>query len=317
MPFSVGDVLYVLGGAWLLYTMVRCVYYASKFSQTKHLLAASLLNILNAGLFIYLFFVWGWGANYYKPPLGRSWGLYTRFDGTKADRRMKDSAMLVNFNRFLTDKLNTSAPYYRHMPTDVINVHAKIYYRQYTDSRVKEYGLNIKPTVFSYFLDRLAIEGYYNPFTGEGQVSASVPGFMMPFVVCHEMAHQAGIAAEGDANLMAYALGSIVPEQTFNYSAYLNIWLYANRRLHYRDSTLAATFVQQLNPLTKAHLDTLEQLSRKYDNNMARYSSELYDDYLKLQQQKEGLRSYGNVVSSAWQLELKRMDSATGTITVP
>ena len=62
----------------------------------------------------------------------------------------------------------------------------------------------------------------------------------------------------------------------------------------------------RLNSITKAHLDTLEQLSRKYNTEMSRYTNDIYDSYLKAHNQQEGIRSYGNVVTSAWLLEMKR-----------
>ncbi|MCW3123588.1 MAG: hypothetical protein JWQ38_3080 [Flavipsychrobacter sp.] len=317
LPISIGDVLYVAGGIALLITIIRWLRYLFHFRTQKSQLASSVLNTVNAALFVYLLFVWGWGANYYKQPLGKEWGLYISSDGTKADKRKNDSIMLVSFDTFLVTRINAYAPHYHPSTFKDINERAITYYKTYTDSKVRMHGLGLKPTLFNYFLERTGVEGYYNPFTGEGQISTTLPAFIMPFVVCHEIAHQAGIAAEGDANLMAYALGSLVNDSTFNYSAYLSIWMYTNRRLYRRDSAMANAFEKQLNKLTTAQLDTLDQISKQYDNDVARYSSDIYDDYLKLQQQKEGLRSYGNVVSSAWQLELRRMNGQETTIDVP
>ena len=190
-------------------------------------------------------------------------------------------------------------------------------YKLHTDTRLASFGLNIKPTLFGYFLERMAIEGYYNPFTGEGQVVRHTPGFMLPFIISHEMAHQAGIAAEGDANLIAYSVGVLSADPSFNYSAALNVWLYVNIRLSHRDSALASKFEARLNKLTTAHLDTLEELSKLYDNDASRYGSEVFDGYLKMQQQKEGIRSYGNVTTNAWLFELKRKRENVITLHIP
>ena len=272
----------------------------------KRRLAGSVLNTINAALFVYLFFTLGWGENYSKEPLRYSWDLIGETNDNYQVQRAIDSNELVAFNQFLLDKLNATAPLYRTLSLKEVNERAKTCYRLYTDSKVKAYGLDIKPTMFGYFMERVAVDGYYNPFTGEGQVSGRLPAFMLPFVVCHEMAHQAGIAAEGDANLMAYAVGTQGDDPSFNYSAYLNIWLYANIRLFRKDSAVARKFEAQLNKLTAAHIDTLEELSKKYNNEASRYSSEFYDSYLKMHNQKEGIRSYGNVVNSARMWEKKR-----------
>jgi len=322
LPFSLGDLLYITGGAWALFTIIKWIRYLFRFSASKVLLGESLVRTIKTILLFYLFFIAGWGANYYKPLLTEKWGLIPmiplpKTDAEKAERKKKSLEHLIAFNHFLADKLNAYEPGYQSLSLKEISNRAAAYYSIYTDSKVARYGLKIKPGLFGYFMRRLGVEGYYNPFTGEGQIDAALPAFTMPFLISHEMAHQAGIASEEDANLMAYALGTTTPDSSFRYSAYLNIWLYANNRLYRRDSTKAKEIDSLLNKLTKAHIDTLDQISKKYQNDYARYSNQLYDNYLKMQDQKEGIRSYSNVVVSAWLLEQKREKSEIGLIVVP
>ena len=320
-PFSLGDLLYVTGGILLLVTLGRWVKYTINFRACRGKLAASVLNTIITVLFVYLFFILGWGANYYKPALRESWGLQK---ASLAVAQLHDTVArriaigeLSAFDHFLVEKLNRLAPHYRHLPfADIARRSQQCYYR-HTSSPVKEYGLQVKPTLFGYFLERTAIEGFYNPFTGEGQVNTSLPSFILPFVICHEMAHQAGVAAEGDANLLAYALCTATADTSFQYSAYLNIWLYTNTRLFHKDSARAIDFAAMLNAVTKAHLDTLEQLRRKHQNDMARYSSDIYDGYLKMQDQKDGIYSYGNVSADAWLLEKNRGSLTSALIYIP
>lgn len=297
IPFSVGDVLYVAGGAWLLITLIRWGRYIARFRTQKQKLAASVFNTINASLIVYLWFMLGWGANYYKLPLRETWQL----------KAHKDTLELVQFDSLLVGRLNALAPVYKSLPLDEINKRSAGNYSAYTDSKIKKWGLDVKATIFGYFMDRIAIEGYYNPFTGEGQVVEGLPAFLLPFTVSHEMAHQAGIAAEGDANLMAYALCTMCKDPSFNYSADLNLWLYVNARLYRRDSVTALRFESQLNKLTRAHIDTIEQMEKLTENDARKYSSNMYDGYLKMQQQKDGIRSYGSVTANAWLLEKKRM----------
>jgi len=317
LPFSIGDAVYIVCGALLLCTVVRWVYFITRFSINKNPLAASVLNTINAALFGYIFFIAGWGANYAKRPLREHWHFPATDYKSRAEARTSDSLSLIAFDKFLVEKLNTCAPHYRALSFDDINTRAKAFYRSYTDSKVKMHGLSIKRSMFGYFMERVAVDGYYNPFTGERQVNGRLPAFILPFVVSHEMAHQAGIAAEGDANLMAYAIGTQGNDAAFNYSSYLNIWLYVNNRLYRRDSATAKKLEAQLNKLTTAHIDTLEELSKKYNNEVSKYSSGFYDTYLKINKQKEGIRSYSNVTTSAWQLEQERMAGRRNRISIP
>ncbi len=307
LPFSIGDVIYVAAGVFLV---VRLVFFARllfRFQSKNAKLLPSLMRGLNIVLCAYLFFLLGWGLNYNKQPLGKEWGLDA----------VKDTFKTAVFDSVLVDKINAVASGYHDFSAPEVNKICADNYRTMTSCGIAICGTPVKPSFFSWFLERLGIDGYYNPFTGEGQVSSRIPHFMLPFVVTHEMAHQAGIAAEGDANLLAYAIGTQSSDASFRYSAYLNIWLYADRRLFRKDSMNAKRLKGKFNKMTLAQLDTLDELSKLYDNDATRYSSGMYDDYLKLHHQKEGIRSYGNVMIDAWRLEKKGRFGANNLIFIP
>jgi len=311
IPFSFGDILYFAGGIVLLVWLVRLVKGLRHFHSHRSLLLRSFIRILNVALIIYISFIIGWGENYNKLPLRESW----HFDRNFSFR--KDSIALVDFDKFLIGKLNETAPLYRPRKIRDINAVSEDNYRRYTDSRVSFFGQAVKPTLCGYFMRRIAIEGYYDPFTGEGQIDKALPSFMLPFVLSHEMAHQAGIAAEGDANLMAYSLCTLSTDVSFNYSGYFNIWMYINTRLYYKDSALANSLAGTLNDLTAAHVDTMEQLEKRYDNDASKYSSYMYDAYLKMQNQKDGIHSYGSVAANAYLLEQRRKVAKETRIHIP
>jgi hypothetical protein len=300
IPISVGDILYMTGGVCLVVLLIRWIYFIVKFKTHKHYLGASFLNTLITFCIIYLFFLIGWGANYYKPSLTQYWHLNERQPVTN------DTLVIAAFDKYLVDKLNAYAPYYHDIPFRRVNKLAQTYYRLYTDSKTKLHGLQAKASIFGYLMQNLGIQGYYNPFTGEAQVNRFLPSFMLPFVICHEMAHQSGIAAEDDANLLAYALGTTVNDTSFNYSCYFNIWIYAHNKLFRQNAALAKALEHQLNKLTQSHIDTLEAIRRRYYGKLSTYSGELYDSYLRLHNQKDGIRSYNNVAISAWQWEQER-----------
>ena len=94
--FSIGDIIYILGGVWALITIIRWGYLIVKFGTYKRQLAASLLRCINTALFVYLFFILGWGANYHKESLRRYWDL-------DSGARKTDISSLIAFDKFLLD----------------------------------------------------------------------------------------------------------------------------------------------------------------------------------------------------------------------
>lgn len=309
IPFSIGDILYTILGVVLLVTVVKWIYFLFSIRDKGHNLVASLLHfIIISGVF-YILFVVGWGGNYYQPSLSTYWQI---------DKKgWSNDSTLVSFDRFLIDKLNKEASHYEPVSFEESRNRSKQYYKDYVRAGGRLRGLNVKPSIFGYKLQHMSIQGYYNPFTGEAQVNKNLPGFMLPFVMCHEMAHQAGVAAEDDANLLSYALGTKVKDHAFNYSAYFNLWLYVHGRLRQQDTVAANLLKQELNPLSISHIDTLRAIRRKYKGVFSEYSGQLYDSYLKFHNQRAGIASYNDAAVSAWALEQKRDTIRTKTIKIP
>lgn len=311
IPLSVGDILYAAAFLALIMLIIRWVYFLLRFNKYKHAVAESVIYFFIIFGSVYMYFLLAWGANYYKPSLSSFWHL------ARPASRVGDSSAIASFDIYLVNKLNSYAPHYHNESFEEIGNRSVEYYKKYTDYKTKLQGLKVKASLFGSLIQHLEIEGYYNPFTGESQVNEHLPLFIMPFVVCHEMAHQAGIAAEEDANLLAYAIGTSVDDSSFNYSSYLNIWFYAQSRLNRRNHTLAKKLESQLNTLTRAHIDTLAQIRRRYESEFSKYSSDLYDNYLRFHQQKDGIRSYGNVATSAWAWETRKRMVPDSLIAIP
>ena len=75
IPFSLGDILYVIAGLGLLILIIRWLINLIRFGQTMGELTAAGLKLVNTVLAVYLLFLISWGANYYKPPLSELWEL--------------------------------------------------------------------------------------------------------------------------------------------------------------------------------------------------------------------------------------------------
>jgi hypothetical protein len=248
---------------------------------------------------VYIWFFLGWGGNYHKPALSEYWEL-------RKDTSAVDDSSLIAFDKYLIGKLDEYAPRANFKSFVETEKQARAYYKKFPVTAKNADLQKIKPAIFGNMLEYSGVQGYFNPFTGEGQMNAQLPDFLQPFVLCHEMAHQAGIAAEDDANLLAFVVGTNTDDPAFLYSCYFNVWLYTNGELRSRDSVLARELREGLNKITLGHIDVLRALRRKYRSPLSKLSSVFYDNYLKLHKQERGMESYDDVVKTAMAWEVRR-----------
>jgi hypothetical protein len=110
---------------------------------------------------------------------------------------------------------------------------------------------SVKPSIYSYLGNYLGFQGYYNPFSGEGQVNTTIPRFLEPFVTAHEIAHQVGYARENEANFVAYLACREYESPAFRYSLYLDMYGYALGEVYRRDTAMARRFQEKVHPQVK------------------------------------------------------------------
>lgn len=285
VPVSAGDILYLLLALLLLVILIRIGYFLVTFRKNKQDLVVEVLRLIELPLGIYVVFLLFWGGNYARKPLSSHWDLKALNWDTQALISLNDS-LVAQMNRELVKPVSFAK-------FETTNIVANRLYHQRFGNKLP--WLMVKPTSLGYMLNYLGIQGYYNPISGEGQFNRFIPVFMHPFVICHEMAHQAGIAAEDDANLLAYVIGAESNIPSFRYSAYFNLFLYAYSDLQVRDSVAAKNVFAALNQQSKNDMDTLRAMNRRYRSKLRGISTSLYDEYLRMHGQQEGINTYSDV----------------------
>lgn len=155
---------------------------------------------------------------------------------------------------------------------------------------------SVKSSIYGTLGDYLGFTGYYNPFTGEAQINTTVPRMLHPYIATHEIAHQLGYAKENEANFVGYLAAANSRDTLFQYSTYLDLFLYTNREIYYFDSVSSGKVMQKLNPLVKEDLEELRRFDLAHQNFLEPFISWMYGNYLKLNNQPKGLHSYNAVV---------------------
>jgi hypothetical protein len=157
---------------------------------------------------------------------------------------------------------------------------------------------SVKSSLYGRLGNYLGFTGYYNPFSGEAQLNTTIPRFLLPYTTCHEIAHQLGYAKEDEANFVGYLSAISSTDTLFHYSAYFDLFLYANKELYYLDSAYAKESYKQLIPEVQNDIKEFREFLLEHRNPVEPYITWLYSKYLKANQQPEGMRTYNEVIAN-------------------
>ncbi|MEY3590959.1 MAG: hypothetical protein RLZZ466_1480 [Bacteroidota bacterium] len=305
LPLSVGDWIY---GALSVIILLKTAWFFRDLVLKKinrSYLVSGLQQLIFFFLFVYVFFNLGWGLNYNRQGIAKKLSLQT-------------DSFSVNQLDTLAHVLQQRANYYRSQEQQGIRKQLKRKKNLFQQAQLsfdaaairfpflKMQTPSIKPSLYSYMGNYLGFQGYYNPFTGEGQVNTTIPIFVQPFVTTHEMAHQIGFAKESEANFVGYLVCKKSPNLFFRYSAYLDMYLYANGLLYQLDSSRAIQIASGISPLVAKDIRALKQFYQRYKSPLEDWIMVGYDYFLQANQQPQGKRSYGQV--TGWLLAWVRKE---------
>ena len=310
--FSIGDLLYIIVCIYLIYNLIRSLVNIKKEGVNKgKVWRASAIVLL-----VWISFKLLWGLNYDRLGAGHLLDIEQKaYSGAAVDRLVNELIDSLNSTRKLltqakiqvdTLPVGNPAPYFT-MAQDAYN-NAKSRY-----PFLPKQAPRVKATLFNPLADYVGFTGYFNPFTAEGQVRTDMPGLELPFVACHETAHMLGFASESEANLMGYLVAVQSTNPYVRYSAYNEIFTYAQReqfvQLAQQKDSVGFMWAVAHN---RARLDTLVKQDRKavrnffnrHRSSVAPIMSGVYEQYLFLNKQNAGLKSYDEVIG--WLIDLKQ-----------
>lgn len=293
LPFSLGDVLYSVVAISVLWQLGKFAVLLFHKTDSWRKKMAPLLTAGTILLFVYVYFYLFWGLNYYRLGIEEQLGL-------KNDKF--DKQQLVDLNLYLLAQVNNRKEICLQkkdtvMSNDRMFLSALDGYqtleKQFPFLRYKHASL--KPSLFGKIGNYIGFQGYYNPFTGEGQVNTAIPNFLQPYVVCHEMGHQIGYASESEANFVGFLAATNSNDTLMQYSSYLDMFLYAWGNLKAVDSVAAKQIGEQVHAGIKRDLKTYRAFVNDHRTFISDWTDKLYDYYLKQNRQRKGIKSYGEV----------------------
>lgn len=290
-PFSLGDIFYAVAVLYILYAFF--VFFKTK-KEEKFLVRIKyfFLNVLYKLLWIFIVFKICWGLNYYRLGIAHELQInnneYSKEDVEELVCTLIDS---VNIYRKQISVADLPQPNINYILQQSCNLYDTV---QQSYSFLNYQNKKVKKSFYTPISHYVGFTGYYNPFSGEAQISTDVPIITLPFTTCHEIAHQLGYASEEQANFVSYLVTANSKDAYFKYSAYLELYRYAAIELMMMDSK--ARHGWELDSLVKKDLVDIRKFFQKKTNKVAPVMSQMYNEYLKANKQVKGIDSYNEVV---------------------
>ena len=120
--------------------------------------------------------------------------------------------------------------------------------------------------------------------------------YNIPHTICHELSHLRGFMREDEANFIGYLACIGSEKEVFRYSGYLTGWVYAGNALAGQDIDSYRELYGKLLPQAAKDLRDNWEFWNRYEGKVAEVSNQVNDTYLKMNDQKEGVKTYGRMV---------------------
>lgn len=297
LPFSIGDLFYAFLVIVILFRVFKFSRLLVKKQFRRRHAGLALQQAIFLFLLVYVAFNLLWGLNYNRHGIAHQLALDVRpYTAPELDTLCRSLQQKLNFYAEKVDTTNREE--YLRSRNNLFNEAAATYlvvekHYPFLTYRVQ----SLKPSLLGFLGRYVGFQGYYNPFSGEGQVKASIPRFLQPFVTCHEIAHQLGYAKENEANFVGFLAGRESTSPDFRYSAYYDMYQYAIRDLYRMDLQKAISLDSTLHPLVRRDRKEFAAYMRKMQNPVAPFMLKMYDGYLRMNNQPKGYRTYNEVVT--------------------
>ena len=284
VPIALFDLLIVaavvLIGRWLALACIRAKTHGWRFVRRTAASAAA----------VYLVFLAVWGLNYRREPLRRTLPFSQARVTPEALAAL--AARTVDELNVIYPRLSTAWPGWNDLPSQLRPAFDRARAAVGPQWRV-ELG-RPKHSLLNFYFRHTAIDGMVAPFLLEVLVNQDVLPFERPFIVSHEWGHLAGRADESEASFLGWVTCMNGPLWA-RYSAWIPLYGTIVTGLPPAERTAVA---EKLSAGPRRDLLALRERIARQSSAMARRASQAaYDRFLKANRVREGVASYGLVVT--------------------
>jgi hypothetical protein len=322
IPFALGELIYYTFFIVLIINIIRYFISIKSFNQIKRNIGIKLLKVIWLGIRLFVVFQLIWGLNYIQPDPTNAFNINVQtpknaqiaLDQMNALTYELIQELNITKQEILSETANTSN-------FDQLLAYVHQDYKRVSGAypRLKMEQQSVKKAIFPILGDYIGYLAFYQPITGEAIVRADLPLLTQPYTIAHEMAHQLGYASETEANFIAFVVASESKDPVLKYSMLLQMFTYAqDAQLLLLAGTKGfdawkiqiAKNKAMLSPDVLKDRAEIKAFFAARADKQIQASNQLYDQFLKWNQQAAGLDSYADVLKWVRAYRLKT-DSST------
>lgn len=260
------------------------------------LLARRLLVLLAVAAWIWNGYCWLWNSGYYVSSFAEEAGLETR--GLSAQELTRAAEFFLE----KTNELSTQVP--RNDDgicvcslEGILSTAEKLY-----DPLEKEFPCLVGPQTvpkgvhYSKIMSMTGFTGVFFPFTGETYINVHQPGWGIPDTVSHELSHQRGVHLEAEANFCGIAACIQSENALYQYSGYMSGLIHLTNALYKADRDAWNSLRERFSDELRTDWNYNSDYWREMEGTVNKVTDKVYDSFLKVNTQPEGLKSYGQCV---------------------
>lgn len=294
--FSLGEILFYIFIVWIAIKLFN--FLKALFLNDKRLVFRCLKQIASVLSLLLFLFVSLWGLNYYRLPLAQTANL-DNANFTKEDLEQLCIYLIEEANSYRTDIKEDPSGVMRLSQGKIYSISkADLGYKNLSADYPMLKGNYGKPKIVlaSKLMSYAGIAGIFFPFTIEANVNGDVPDASFPSNIAHEMAHQRGYAREDEANFISYLTCTANPDIEYKYSGTLLALIHSTNALYSVDPESSIELRQHYSLGLQRDLKDINNYWNQFDGPIERASNRLNNSYLKANNQKDGIASYGRMV---------------------
>jgi hypothetical protein len=297
IPFSIGDLFYLGAFIWLVFKTWKLLQLVRKRKMKEHFSWMLFRKYLKLSLLLYFVFSLNWGLNYYRQGIKTQLGLKLE-PYSPADLFALTTALQTRLNSY-AEQIDSIQRLQYNDNNFLFSKGKEAYQTARQQYPFLAYSVpSIKPSIFTSVGHWFGFTGYYNPFSAEAQLKTTIPVFLKPFVVTHEIAHQLGYAKENEASFVAYLTCKTSPDINCLYSVYFEMYRDAVFECRQTaDTAFVRTLVKNIHPRVKWDNIDLRNYNLQNKNLVEPVMTGAYDKYLRLNNQPKGRATYNEVIA--------------------